>query len=294
MWSRINIVLDRCKSHNITISRKKLEIGEEIEFAGHVISSKGIRPDPSKFQAIRDFPAPKNIKELRSYMGLANQLSSFIPDLQQCTSNMHKLLSPKNEYIWTPTQEEEFKRSKDVLLSTKVVQPFNPAWATVVLTDASRLNGIGFALVQYDPRRTDGKKQFALVQCGSSSLTSAQGNYATIELECLAIQYALSKSEFYLRGLPTFAVWTDHRPLVGIFNKALHTLNNQCLIRIREKLLDFSFTVTWVPGKTHYIADALSRYPVLRTPRDGTPHRRCCDLLPRKWLHVPGAHPLLS
>ena len=112
---------------------KKLEIGEEIEFAGHVISSKGIRPDPSKFQAIRDFPAPKNIKELRSYMGLANQLSSFIPDLQQCTSNMRKLLSPKNEYIWTPTQEEEFKRSKDVLLSTKVVQPFNPAWATVCL-----------------------------------------------------------------------------------------------------------------------------------------------------------------
>ena len=100
------------------------------------------------------------------------------------------------------------------------------------------------------------------MQCGSSSLTSAQGNYTTIELECLAIQYALSKSEFYLRGLPTFAVWTDHRPLVGIFNKALHTLNNQRLIRIREKLLDFSFTVSWVPGKTHYIADALSRYPV--------------------------------
>ena len=49
---------------------------------------------------------------------------------------------------------------------------------------------------------------------------------------------------------------------MGIFNKALHTLNNQRLIRIREKLLDFSFTVTWVPGKTHYIADALSRYPV--------------------------------
>ena len=47
MWSRINIVLERCKSHNITISRKKLEIGEEIEFAGHVISRRGIKPDPS-------------------------------------------------------------------------------------------------------------------------------------------------------------------------------------------------------------------------------------------------------
>ena len=113
-------------------------------------------------------------------MGLANQLSSFNSDLQQCTANMRKLLSPKNEYIWTPTQDEEFKRSKDVLLSTKMVQLFNPTWATVVLTDESRLNGIGFALVQDHPTRKDTKREFSLVQCGSSSLTSAQGNYATI------------------------------------------------------------------------------------------------------------------
>ena len=90
-------------------------------------------------------------------MGLANQLNSFIPDLQQCTSNMRKLLSHKNEYIWTPTQDDEFRPSKDVLLSTKMVQPFNPAWATVVLTDESCLNRIGFALVQYDPTRKDKK-----------------------------------------------------------------------------------------------------------------------------------------
>ena len=70
MWTRINIVLDRCKAHNITISSKKLEIGDEIKFAGHIVSHKGIRPDPSKFQAIRDFPVPKNIKELHSYTPL--------------------------------------------------------------------------------------------------------------------------------------------------------------------------------------------------------------------------------
>ena len=143
-----------------------------------------------------------------------------------------------------------------------MVQPFNPQWTTVVLTDASRLNGIGFALVQFDPIHADTKKQFSLVQWVSSSLTSAQDNYATIELECLAIQYTLSKSEFYLCGLPNFQVWTDHRPLIGIFNKPLHMLNNQRLIHIKEKLLDFSFAVMWGPGKTHYIADALRCYPV--------------------------------
>ena len=103
------------------------------------------QPNHAKYQAIGDFPAPENIKELRSYMGLANQLSFFISDLQQCTANMRKLMSPKNEYIWAPTQDEEFRKLKDILLSTKMVQPFNPKWMTAVLTDASRLNGIGFA-----------------------------------------------------------------------------------------------------------------------------------------------------
>ena len=105
-------------------------------------------------------------------------------------------MSPKNECVWTPTQEEEFKRSKDVLLSTKMVQPFNPKWTMVVLTDASRLNGIGFALVQFDPKIDKAKRHFSLVQCGSSSPTLAQGNYTTIELQCLAIQYA----EFGVHG----------------------------------------------------------------------------------------------
>ena len=117
-----------------------------------------------------------------------------------------------------------------------MVQPFNPIWTTAVLTDASRLKGIGFALVQFDPKVDNTKRQFSLTQCGSSSLTSAQGNYATIELECLAIQYAVSKSQFYLRGLPAFQVWTDHRPLVGIFNKPLHMLNKQRLFAFRKSI----------------------------------------------------------
>ena len=85
MWERINIILECCKARNITISRKKLEISDEIEFAGHIVSHKGIQPDPAKYQT------SKNIKELRSYMGLANQLNSFLPDpssaLQTCANS---------------------------------------------------------------------------------------------------------------------------------------------------------------------------------------------------------------
>ena len=129
---------------------------------------------------------------------------------------------------------------------------------TVVLTDASRLHGIGFALVQVY------KDKLPLIQCGSASLSPTQSRYSTVELECLAIVYAIQKCNYYLAGIPRFEVWTDLRPLVGAFGKHLHLLKNQCLMRMREKLTAYNFSVIWTPGKSHHIADALSRAPVFR------------------------------
>ena len=78
---RTRVILNRCKEHNITISRKKLELGTELGFAGHIVSHNGIRPDDDKYKAIKEFPTPKNIKDLRSFLGLANQLAAFVPCL---------------------------------------------------------------------------------------------------------------------------------------------------------------------------------------------------------------------
>ena len=61
---RTRIILSRCKEYNITISRKKLELGTELGFAGHIVSQNGIRPDDDKYKAIKEFPAPKNLKDL--------------------------------------------------------------------------------------------------------------------------------------------------------------------------------------------------------------------------------------
>ena len=102
----------------------------------------------------------------------------------------------------------------------------------------------------------------ALIQCGSASLSATQSRYSTVELECLAIVHAIQKCHYYLAGVQQLEVWTDHRPLVGAFSKHLHTLTNQRLIRMREKVPSYNFTVTWTPGKNHHIADALSRAPV--------------------------------
>ena len=79
-------------------------------------------------------------------------------------------------------------------------------------------------------------------------LTPTQQRYATIELECMAIQWVIKKYEYYLRGLPTFDVLTDHRPSM---------LENNRLMCMREKIIEFTSEVSWGEGKTHYIAEAL-------------------------------------
>ena len=131
----------------------------------------------------------------------------------------------------------------------------------MLLIDASRLFGLGFALghVEYDK---DDRPIFKIVQCGSKGLTPIQQRYSTIELVCLAIIWAIQKCHFYLHDLPIFQVYTDHRPLEGVIQKDIFDLASPRLQRLREKVAMFSFRVCWVPGKTHLIADALSRAPL--------------------------------
>ena len=100
------------------------------------------------------------------------------------------------------------------------------------------------------------------MHCGSKGLTPTQQQYSTIELECLAIVWAIQKCSFYLRGLPLFRVYTDHWPLEGVFQKDIFDLASSRLQRLREKVAMFSFQVCWVPGKTHLVANTMSCAPL--------------------------------
>ena len=155
---------------------------------------------------------------------------------------MRKLLSTKNAFLWLDIHGKEFRKLKEILTSELLVKTFDPKLTII-------LNGLRYALLQ---KENDTKHR--PITCGSCSLSETQNRYATIELECLAIQYAISKWRFYLLGLPNFEIVTDHKPLLGIFK-----VDNPRLQRLREKMQAYNFTVKWVPRKLHLIADALSR-----------------------------------
>lgn len=259
--ARVRSVLERCQEHSITMSERKFSFGTTAKFAGHIVSGDGVFPDPDTVAAIKKFKSPTDTTSLKSFLGLAVQLGHYVPDLAHMTRKMRMLLKKGVAWQWLDDHEEELRRAKEILTSPLVVKPFDPGLQTSLLTDASRLHGLGFLLLQ-----TNADGSHRLVTCGSRSLTPAEGRYATIELELLAITYAMEKCNFFLLGLKSFKVVTDHRPLIGIFHKSLCDIRNVRLQRLREKVVCYNFRLEWCPGKQHAMADALSRCPVFEPP----------------------------
>lgn len=125
-----------------------------------------------------------------------------------------------------------------ILTSNLVLTNFTPTRPTYLLTDASRLKGLGFALVRL--KEVQGKRQVKLVSCGLRRINAAEQGYAIVELECLGIKCAVEKCRYYLLGLPPFYVWTDHCPLEGICKEILDNIRNARCQKWRENLSGYN------------------------------------------------------
>ena len=173
---RVTQVLTRCREHNVAISKKKFKIGTHMKFAGHIVSAEGVRPDPGTVSAIAQFPRPKDKTELRRFLGLANQLGGFHPDIAHLSANLRPLTSSTVKFTWLEDHQKDFERMKETLTtSDSIVHYFDPNLPTELLTDASRLHGIGFALVQRGPNN-----KIRLISCGSRGLTPTESCYAVV------------------------------------------------------------------------------------------------------------------
>ena len=256
---RVLQLLLRCRKHRITLNADKFVFAEpEVHWVGYKINETGRTPTEDKIRAIKDFPPPANITDLRSFMGLVNQLASFSEEIASLAQPLRPLLSVKRSFLWTEEQQKAFEAVKQALSEPPILAHFDPTLPTALHTDAAKLFGLGFALMQ---RHGDTWK---LVKCGSRYLNSAEStSYSIIELELTAIVWALKKCRYFLLGLHKFEVVTDHKSLVPILNN--YTLDNVetfRLLKLKEKTGDFVFKAVWRKGKEHAIPDALSRRPV--------------------------------
>jgi hypothetical protein len=254
LLQRTRALFDRCKLNNVTLNDSKtIMFAEKVEFSGYVISKTGFSICPDIILGITDFPTPTSLTELRSFFGLVNQLSQFSTNISRALEPLRPLLSTKNVFNWTSDHDAAFRKAKQLLTSPSSLVPFDPSRETRLSTDASRLNGLGFTLEQLVD------DHWRLVTAGSRFISETESRYAMIELEALAVYWAMNKNKLYLLGLPSFELRIDHMPLIPILNKmSVYDIQNPRLQRLKAKLLPYSFKAVWVKGKEHFAADALS------------------------------------
>ncbi|KAI9551307.1 hypothetical protein GHT06_002507 [Daphnia sinensis] len=237
-------VLSAARKSGITFSLKKFQFARtQVQWVGFQIQPGGVSVDPEKLRAISDFPKPTNITELRSFMGLVEQLAGFSTEVAAAKTPLRPLLSSRTPFLWTADHDHAFDAVKAALVAPPILAPFDPELETSLQVDASRKNGMGYALLQ---RHEDIWK---LVDANSRWCTDTESRYAIVELELAAVEWAMRKCRLYLLGLPSFQLVVDHQALVTILDKyTLDAVENPKLQRIKERF--------------HSIPDALSRAPV--------------------------------
>ena len=100
---RIHEVLTRCRKFGITLNKEKFVVAStSVNFCGYSLSKDGISADPGKVSAIRDFPTPSNLTDLRSFMGLVNQLADFTPDISAAAQPLRPSHEPQENIRMDP------------------------------------------------------------------------------------------------------------------------------------------------------------------------------------------------
>ena len=227
-----------------------------MKFLGFVVGTEGVRVDPDKVKAISDWPQPKNVAELRSFLGLATYFRKFMQGFSTRTTPLTALLKDKAVFDWTEECKVAFEGVKSDLIQAPVLALPDFTQTTpnsgvlqhpfTVICDASK-SAIGALLMQNEHP----------IAFESRKMIPAELGYTVTEQELLAVVHALTVWRCYLEGVESTVV-TDHNPLT--FFQTQPQLSRRQL-RWQEYLSQFKFKWEHWPGRRN-VADPLSRHPL--------------------------------
>ena len=243
----LRIVLQTLRERQFYAKLSKCQFWlDRVAFLGHVISAEGVSVDPQKIEAVVNWKPPKNVSEVRSFLGLAGYYRKFVEGFSKIAAPLTKLTRKDVKYDWVDACQKSFDELKGRLTSAPVLALPNGRDGFVVYSDASR-QGLGCVLMQND----------RVIAYASRQLKKHEQNYPTHDLELAAIVFALKIWRHYLYGVPC-RIFTDHKSLKYIFTQKELNLRQR---RWLELIKDYDCTIEYHPGKANVVADALSRQP---------------------------------
>ena len=240
MLARLRCLMDRLQAAGLKLKASKCKwFQRSVQYLGHIVSSKGIECEPEKIATIKDWPTPRNVTQVRSFLGLASYYRKFIENFSETAHPLINLTRKRAKFHWTDQCQQAFQALKECLVTAPVLTyPMREGGDFILDTDASK-HGMGAVLSQ--------------VQNGEEEVIA----YAS---------RALGKSQ--LNKGKHFVVLTDHAYLKWLKNfKDVDGM----LSRWLTKLDVYDYELVHRRGALHGNADGLSRKPTHKCPRDDCP-----------------------
>eukprot|EP00253_Pinus_taeda_P019676 PITA_19676 len=241
----LRMVLQTLREHQLYAKFSKCDFSkEEIQYLGHVITRDGIAVDPEKIKAIMEWPVPKDVVDIRSFMGLTGYYRRFVEGFSKVAFPITSLQKKGRAFQWTQNCQKSFEQLKHLLTTAPILSIANPDKDYVVCIDASK-EGLGGVLMQ------EGK----VLAYESRKLKEHEQKYSAYDLELADVIHALKMWWHYLMGMK-FLLLTDHHSLTNYFSQP--TLNAR-QARCVDFLSGFDFDIKHLQGKENRVADALSQ-----------------------------------
>lgn len=253
--TRLDLVLSRIKDSGLKLKPEKCELLKtEVTFLGHLISDKGVLPNPDNTSRILSWPAPKTVTEVRQILGLSSYYRRFIKNHSAIVKPLTELTRKDKVFEWTDECQKAFDTLKSAFVSPDIMAFPKDEGEYYLDTDACD-HSIGAVLSQMQ----DG--QLKVIAYGSRTLNKAECNYCITDKELLAARHFMEYYRQYLLGRK-FCLRTDHQPIVWLMS--IKEPKSR-IARWLEILSSFNFSIEYRPGLKHGNSDALSRCP---NPKD--------------------------
>ena len=260
--SHIRQVFEKLRNAHLSMKLSKCHFfTKEIQYFRHILSTKGIRPLPSKTQAINNMHPPKTAKQVCTFLGLIGYYRKFIRNFAKLAKPLTLLTHQRAKFEWTPKHHTAFLTLEESVTQAPILHYLDPTKQYIVYTDASD-DAHGAKLSQ-----ENNGTEFPIASL-LHTFMDTQRKWSTTEQEAYGVYYAVTKWNYYLQGAEVI-IQNDHKPLARFLNGK--NANNK-VNRWGLELATYNITFKWILGTQNKAADCLSRLVELPHDRQAKVH----------------------
>ena len=246
----VQTVLTCLKNAGLLLDPKKCFFHrDEVEFLGCTVGRHGVKMSEEKIKVVKDWPTPRNVKDIQSFLGFVNFNRQFIKDFAKICIPLTALTKKETPWNWTEKQETAFQTLKEACISPPVLIAFRSGEPLRFETDASDL-AIGAAAKQ----EKDGK--WHPIAYYSRKFSGPEERWDVHDKELVGVVDAIRHWRIYAESCSDLKVYTDHKNLTTFTTTKVL---NRKQVRWSEMLGQYKFKIIYTPGKDNGRADALSR-----------------------------------